>query len=74
MLTAAAVVWQKLELDFELNLAVGPLFLSAGLEGLLVPGAAIEAETTTPQTLEPACSEKFVPLRTSFSWAESNFL
>ena len=74
MLTAAAVVWQKLELDFELNLAVGPLFLSAGLERLLVPGAAIEAATTTPQTLESACSEKFGSLRNSFSWAESNFL
>ena len=74
MLTAAAVVWQKLELDFELNLAVGPLFLSAGLERLLVPGAAIEAETTTPQTLESACCEKFVPPRNAFSWAESNIL
>jgi len=56
LLTAAAsLVWQKLE--FELNLAsVYLLFLSVGLEGLLLPGAAIEAEATTPQT---AFNEKF---------------
>ena len=54
MLTAAAVVWQKLELEFELNLAVGPLFLSAGLEGLLVPGAAIEVQTATTHRLQSA--------------------
>ena len=45
------MVWQKLELEFELNLAVGPLFLSAGLEGLLLPGAAIEVQTATQHTL-----------------------
>ena len=46
------MVWQKLELEFELNLAVGPLFLSAGLEGLLLPGAAIEVQTATQHTLQ----------------------
>ena len=71
LLTPAAVVWQKLELEFGLNLAVCPLFLSVGLEGLLVPGAAIEVATTTPHILHPACN--FLPACT-FAWIDRKLL